>query len=399
MRVTQSLEQTQFLTAINQLESNLSTTQNQISSGQSFTTASQNPVAAGLVTGYNQALAQSQQYDTNSNSAQSSLNTEDSALTQVQNALQSLRDLALEANNSNESPQDLSAIATQATQIQNTLLSLANTQDGSGNYIFAGYSTQSQPFALSSTGATYSGDQGQRQVQIAAGETVVVGDNGDLVFNQIKTGNGTFVASAAAGNTGTGVLGAATVTDPATYTGGTYSIQFTAPNTYQVFDAANNVVATGTYTSGQAIAFAGVQVTLTGQPATNDSFSVAPSTNQSIFTTVQNLVTALQQQGTTSDTGEAQLNNSMNSAINNIDQALTQSQTVQASVGARLNSITTQQSVASSQQVQLQQSISNLQSLDYASAITSLDQQNTTLSAAMQAFTLTQGLSLFKYIQ
>jgi flagellar hook-associated protein 3 FlgL len=399
MRVTQSLEQTQFLTAINQLETNLSTTQNQISSGLSFTTASQNPVAAGLVTGYNQALAQSQQYDTNSNSAQSSLNTEDSALTQVQNALQSLRDLALEANNSNESPQDLSAIATQATQIQNTLLSLANTQDGSGNYIFAGYSTQSQPFALSTTGATYSGDQGQRQVQIAAGETVVVGDNGDLVFNQIKTGNGTFVASAAAGNTGTGVLGAATVTDPATYTGGTYSIDFTAPNTYQVLDAANNVVTSGTYTSGQAIAFAGVQVTLTGQPATNDSFSVAPSTNQSIFTTVQNLVTALQQQGTTSDAGEAQLNNSMNSAINNIDQALTQSQTVQASVGARLNSITTQQSVASSQQVQLQQSISNLQSLDYASAITSLDQQNTTLSAAMQAFTLTQGLSLFKYIQ
>jgi flagellar hook-associated protein 3 FlgL len=399
MRVTQSLEQTQFLTAINQLESNLSTTQNQISSGLAFTTASQNPVGAGLVTGYNQALAQSQQYDTNSNSAQSGLNTEDTALTQMQNALQSLRDLALEANNSNESPQDLSSIATQATQIQNTLLSLANTQDGSGNYIFAGYSTQSQPFALSSTGATYSGDQGQRQVQIAAGETVVVGDNGDLVFNQIKTGNGTFVASAAAGNTGTGVLGAATVTDPTAYTGGTYSIDFTAPNTYQVLDADNNVVTSGTYTSGQAISFAGTQVTLTGQPATGDSFSVAPSTNQSVFTTVQNLVTALQQQDTTSDTGEAQLNNSINSAINNIDQALSQSQTVQSSVGARLNSITTQQSVASSQQVQLQQSITNLQGLDYASAITSLDQQNTTLSAAMQAFTLTQGLSLFKFIQ
>ena len=72
---------------------------------------------------------------------------------------------------------------------------------------------------------------------------------------------------------------------------------------------------------------------------------------------------------------------------------------VQASVGARLNSITPQQSVASSQQVQLQQSISTLQSLDYASAITTLDQQNTTLSAAMQAFTLTQGLSLVKYMQ
>jgi flagellar hook-associated protein 3 FlgL len=399
MRVTQSLEQSQFLTAINQLESNISTTQNQISSGLSFTTAAQNPIAAGLVTDYNQALTQSQQYDTNSSSAQTSLNTEDSALTQMQNSLQSLRDLALEANNSDESPQDLSAIATQATQIQNTLLSIANTQDGNGNFIFGGFSTQAQPFALTTTGATYSGDQGQRQVQIAPGQTVVVGDNGDLVFNQIKTGNGTFQATAAAGNTGTGVVSTATVADPADYTGGTYSIDFTAPNTYQVLDANNNVVTSGTYTSGQAISFAGVQVTLTGQPAAGDSFSVAPSTNQSIFTTVQNLVSALQQQGTTSAAGEAQLNNSINVAINNIDQALNQSETVQSSVGARLNSITTQQSMASDQQVQLQKSISNLQSLDYPTAITSLDEQNTTLSAAMQAFTLTQGLSLFKFIQ
>src|ERR1700678_1627277 len=399
MRVTQSLEQSQFLSAINQLESNLSATQNQISTGLSFTTAAQNPVGAGLVTDYNQALTQSQQFVTNSNSAQTSLNTEDSALTQMQTSLQSLRDLALEANNSSESPQDLSAIATQATQIQNTLLSIGNTQDGNGNFIFAGFSTQTQPFALSATGATYSGDQGQRQVQIAPGQTVPVGDNGDLVFNQIKTGNGIFQATPAAGNTGTGVVSTATVADPADYTGGTYSIDFTAPNTYQVLDANNNVVTSGTFTSGQAISFAGGQATLSGQPAAGDSFSVAPSTNQSVFTTVQNLVSALQQQGTTSGAGEAQLNNSINFAINNIDQALNQSEAVQSSVGARLNTITTQQSMAGDQQVQLQKSISNLQSLDYPTAITSLDEQNTTLSAAMQAFTLTQGLSLFKFIQ
>jgi flagellar hook-associated protein 3 FlgL len=117
-----------------------------------------------------------------------------------------------------------------------------------------------------------------------------------------------------------------------------------------------------------------------------------------MFTTVQNLVTALQQ-NTNTPSGQTQLNNSVNSAINNIDQALTQSQNVQSSVGARLNSITTQQAGAASQQVQLKQTISNLQSLDYPTAITSLDSQQTTLSAAMQAFTLTQGLSLFKYIQ
>jgi flagellar hook-associated protein 3 FlgL len=397
MRVTQGMEQAQFLATINQLESSIATNQNDISSGLSFTTASENPVGAGLVSDYNQVLAQSQQYTTNGNSAQSSLNTEDNALTQLQNQLQSLRSLTLEANNGSESQQDLSAIATQVSQIQQSLVSLANTQDGSGNYIFGGFSTETQPFSLGASGATYSGDQGQRQVQIGPAQTVVVGDNGNLVFNQIKNGNGTVNVTAAAGNTGTGVLGATTVSNPTAYTGGSYTIEFTAPNTYKVVSSTGATVTTGAYTSGQAVAFAGLQVTLSGQPAAGDNFNVAPSGNQSLFTTVQNLVTALGK-GISTPAAQAQLNNSITYAVNGIDQALDHVETVQASVGARLNSITAQQSVATAQQTQLQQSITSVQGLDYASAITTLDSQNTTLSAAMQAFTQTQGLSLFKYL-
>jgi flagellar hook-associated protein 3 FlgL len=396
LRVTQGLDQSQFLAAIQTLESGINLTQNQMSSGKQFTTASQNPTAAGSVNNYTQALAQSQQYATNANSAQTNLNTEDNALTQFQNELQSLRGLALEAGNGVLSNTDRAAIATQAVQIQNSLLSLANTTNGNGEYIFSGFAAQTQPFTLSAAGATYNGDQGQRQIQIAAGQTVADGDNGSTVFNQIKTGNGTFTVSANAGNTGSGIIGATTVSNPAAYDGGTYSINFTAPGTYQVKEGAT-LVTSGTYTDGSTIAFNGVQVTLSGQPVTGDSFSLAPSGYQSVFTTVQNLVTALQT-GVTTPASATSLNNSLNGAINNIDQALANTSDVQASVGGRLNAITTQQSVATSQQTQLQQSISKLQSLDFASAITNLDQQNTTLSAALQAYTLTQGLSLFKYI-
>jgi flagellar hook-associated protein 3 FlgL len=296
------------------------------------------------------------------------------------------------------SSSDRGSIATQAKQIQASLATLANTQDGNGEYLFGGFSSQTQPFTLTASGATYNGDQGNRVVQIAAGQTIADGDNGDAVFNQIKTGNGTFVAAASTINTGTGVLGATTVSAAAgTYDGGTYAINFTAPGTYEVRDSNNGLVTSGSYTDGGSISFRGVQVTLNGAPATGDSFSVAPSTNQSVFTTVQNIVTALQTGGSTSvDT--AKLNNAMAAGINNIDQALNGLSNVRASVGARLNTITTQQSVAGSQQVQLQSSISSLQSLDYASAITTLNQQNTTLSAALQAYSLTQNLSLFKYI-
>ena len=397
MRITESLNQSQFLASLQSLEGGLSTTQNQIASNLSFTTASQNPTAAGSVNNYNQALAQSEQFDTNANSAHTNLTTEDTAMSSVESQLESLRTLALEANNGTTSVTDRAAIATQAVQIQNSLLSLANTTNGNGEYIFGGYKATTQPFTLTSTGAIYNGDQGQRQVQIAAGQTVADGDNGDAVFNQIKTGNGTFAVAAGAANTGDAVVGATTVSSASNYTGTPFSIVFTSPTAYNIEDANQAVVSTGTYTDGGTISYEGTQVTLSGTPAATDSFTVTPSTNQSLFTTVQNLVTALQTvPGTNSNS--APLNNAVASGINNIDQALNQASNIRTSIGGRMNSITTQLSVSSSQQVQLKSSISSLQSLDYASAITALDQQNTTLSAALQAYTMTQGLTLFKYL-
>ncbi len=397
MRITQNLMQTQFLASLGSLESNLAQTQNQISTGLAFTSPAQNPAAAGNVNTYDQLLSQSKQYTTNANSAQTNLNTENNALTQVQSQLQTLRSLALEANSGTMSQQNLSAIATQAAQIQQSLIGTANTQNGNGEYIFAGYASQVQPFSQSATGVAYAGDQGQLQVQIAAGQTIATGDNGNTVFNQIKTGNGTFTVAAAAGNTGSGLIGASTVTNPAAYTGGSYTIQFTAANAYQVLDSTSAVVSSGTYASGQAISFAGLQVTLSGQPATGDSFAVAPSTNQSVFTTVQNLVNSL----TTAAAGplnSTALSNSISGTLNNLDQALSNVSTVQASVGGRLNAITSALSIGTTQQTQLQQSISNLQSLDYPAAITSLTNDQTALSASMQAYTLTAQLTLFKYI-
>ncbi|HEY2685280.1 MAG TPA: flagellar hook-associated protein FlgL [Steroidobacteraceae bacterium] len=399
MRITQGTGQQQFLTAINALDESINQTQGQISANQSFTTASQNPIAAGEVNNYNQTLAQSQQFSTNATGVQANLNTEDSTLSQVQNQLNSLRSLVLEANSGTLTASNRQAIASQAQQIQNSLLTLANTQNGNGEYIFAGYAVQSQPFTLTAAGATYSGDSGVRQVEIAAGQTVANGDSGDTVFNQISTGNGTFTVAANSANTGTGLIGASTVSDPTQYDGGTYTIKFTAPDTYQVLNSANTVVSSGSYQDGTTISFDGLQVALSGAPATGDSFTVAPSTNQSLFSTVQNIVNVLNSGVTTTGGSSTALNNNLAGSINNIDQALAQMSDVRASVGGRLNAITAQQSVATTQQTQLQTSISNLQGLNYAQAITQLDQQNTTLQAALQAYTMTQGLSLFKYIQ
>jgi flagellar hook-associated protein 3 FlgL len=398
MRVTEGTGQQQFLTAIGSLESSISQTQNDISSNESFTSASQNPVAAGEVNTYSQALAQSQQYAANGNTAQSNLNTEGTALTQIVSELQSLRSLALEANSGTVSASNRAGIATQMQQIQNSLLALGNTQNGSGDYIFSGYAAQTQPFSQTATGATYNGDQGVTKVQLAAGQSVATADNGDAVFNQIKNGNGTFSVTANSANSGTGLIGATTVSNAAAYDGGTYQIQFTPAGggAYNIVNSTTlATVSSGTYTDGATISFDGLQIALSGTPATGDSFTLAPSANQSLFTTAQNLVNAVQSGGTSSTA----LSNSITTQISSLDQALTNISDVQASVGGRLNAITTQQSVQTSQQTQLQTSIASLQGLNFASAITQLEQQNTTLQAALQAYTVTQGLTLFKFLQ
>jgi len=397
VRITNSYMQSQFLAAVAQMQSNLAQTQNQISLGQRFTTPSQDPVAAGNVNGYSLALAQSQQFDRNANVAQNRLGLEDNALSQFQSALQSIRDLALQANNSPMSDQDRASIAVQVQQLRDTLLSIANSQDGNGEYLFAGYASQTQPFSLNASGAAYAGDQGQRQLQIAVGQTVADGDNGAAVFQQLPTGNGTFQVTALSGNTGSGVIGATSVVDPSAWDGGTYSITFTSPTAYEVRDASNTLIASGSYTSGQAISFKGVKVNLAGAPAANDGFTVAASSAQGIFTTMQNLLNALGT-ATGSPAGTARLNNAIGTAINNIDRALDQASNVRASVGARLNVIDAQSQLGGNQQLQLKSMISQLQDLDYASALTNLNQQMTSLSAAMQSYTLTQGLSLFKYL-
>jgi len=117
--------------------------------------------------------------------------------------------------------------------------------------------------------------------------------------------------TAAAGNTGSGVIASNAVTNPATWVPGTYTLSFSTPTQYQVTNSGGTVVASGTYTSGTPIAFAGAQVTLTGAPAAGDTFSVGPASaantgdNSNAFAVIDALSAATLNGGTTSLTAVA----------------------------------------------------------------------------------------------
>lgn len=114
-----------------------------------------------------------------------------------------------------------------------------------------------------------------------------------------------------ASNTGGGAISAATITTPANWVPDTYTLAFTTATQYQVTNSAGTVIASGAYTAGAPIAFAGAQVTVNGAPAAGDSFKITPSTaaNSGDNSNVLNMVTALSANtlagGTTSLTSAA----------------------------------------------------------------------------------------------
>ncbi len=164
-----------------------------------------------------------------------------------------------------------------------------------------------------------------------------MGHSGYDVFMDIPQGNGTFVTATGV-RTGAASIDAGNVQNPAAWVRDTYTIRFTSPTAWEVANSANTVVASGVYTSGNQIAFNGVQVSVTGEPATGDTFTVTPAARESIFATIEQLITTVQLPVANS-AGRAELNTQVGAALAQIDQGLDHLLAVRTEIGARLSSI------------------------------------------------------------
>jgi flagellar hook-associated protein 3 FlgL len=408
---TSWMYQQQVSTMLSQQDA-LSQTENEVSTGNAINVPSDNPIGAAQIVGLNHILAENTEYTNNITSANTRLSTESSTLSSVSNLLDSVNDLGLSSINGALSSSDLSNIATELTQYRNQLVQYSNTTDANGNALFAGTSTTTTPFVMnSSTGqVTYAGNDQQSFVSIGQGLQVANGDSGSSLFMNLPAGNGTFVASAGTSNTGTLVVGANSVTDTAAYQAATASgplndtITFGANNTYSVTDAAGNPVTdssgnpiTGTYTAGGSISFDGMSLALSGTPAAGDTVNVQSDTSsntQDVFTTLNNMINALQ----SGQTGAA-LTNTMNQQLESLGQAMSSVSSTTVAVGSRLDTLQQQQSSYSDLGVTYQTALTDVQNVDITTAISNLSLQSTALQASQQVFAKVQGTSLFNYLQ
>ena len=403
IRISTSWMYQQSLSSILNQQSATAVTQNQVSSGQRINLASDDPGGATQVVSLNHVLADAAQYTSNINDANARLSTESSTLASFNSLLNQARSMAIQGINGTLSNADRQDMATQLGQIRAQMVQLANTTDANNNALFAGTSTTTTPFVLNSDGSvTYNGNSDNQMTAIGSGLRIPNSDAGSGLFMNIPAGNGSFVASAAAGNTGSLLVGANSVTNTTAWNAATaagpvnYAITFDAAGNWTASDVnhGNATVATGTYKDGGSISFNGMSIALSGTPAAGDSVSVQSGQTQNVFATLTNMVNALNDTGS----NNAQLSNTLSRQIESLDQAQNQVSATQTDVGGRLNRLTQQQSNYSNLTLTYQTVLSGVQDTNLASAISQLSLQSTALQASMQTFAKMQGMSLFNYI-
>jgi flagellar hook-associated protein 3 FlgL len=371
--------------------------QNQIATGKRIRTPADDPTGAVRAAELDRLLSESSQHARNSDVATNRLSLEEQTLGDVTSLLQRVRDLTVQGNNATVDAAGRQTIATEIKARLDELLSLANHKDANGEYLFAGFKTLTQPFGNVGTSVQYFGDQGTRALQVGPSQTVVDGHSGYEVFMDVPQGNGTFYTRATATNTGTGIIDTGSVTNPTAWVSSTYTITFTSPTTYEVRNATSALVSSGTYTSSGAITFNGAQVTVTGAPATNDTFTVGPSASEDMFTTLNKLVATLNRPGVpTSDS--AQFSTEMGAALTQLDSALDHVSSVRSAVGARLSVLQSTADGRADTDLELKQSLSQLRDLDYADAVTKLNVQLVGLQAAQSSYAKLSQLSLFNFL-
>ena len=176
---------------------------------------------------------------------------------------------------------------------------------------------------------------------------------------------------------------------------------------YSIYDPTGGATTPQPFTAGQAISLKtnsvppvdfGSQVVVTGTPKVGDSFTVTPSTSQSIFQTVQNMIGILRSPVVSSTYSATQLANDLAGQLSNIDQAMSQVSDVLAIVGANERELDALSSTSSDLVIQYTATISDIQGLDYNQTYSDYTRQQVNLEAAQKSFVKIAGLSLFDYI-
>lgn len=187
MRISTAMMYQQNMRGITNSQSEWLRYGEQMSTGKRVTKPSDDPIAASQAVVLSQAQAQNSQYALARTFATQKISLEENVLGQVTTAIQSAQERIVNAGNGTLSDDDRASLATDLEGIRNQILNLANSTDGNGRYIFAGYKTDSAPFSGGANSITYTGGSTSVTQSVDASRTMTVGHLGSQIFESLTS--------------------------------------------------------------------------------------------------------------------------------------------------------------------------------------------------------------------
>ncbi|SER08024.1 flagellar hook-associated protein 3 FlgL [Amphritea atlantica] len=393
---------------INNANSSLFKTQQQLSTGKRILQPSDDPVATAQLIKLDKEISKTDKFQDNIVVSRRRLNLEETTLDAVNNATQRIKELAIQANSGAVNDNDRTLIASELKELESQLFGLLNTQDTQGEYLFSGYKGFDAAYRYDGATDSYvfNGDEGSRSIQVGPNANIVSTDSGFNIFENVPS---QLALVPATGNEFSGRI----ITDFGTFgeftdSRGPATVTFdTVAGTYSVTDAQGDPVFGGnpaaeltdiSYQQGDTIEFEGLSLVI-DSPADGAVVIETETQRTNVLNMVHQLNAALTSINTVGDPqGTERLNEAVNRALLQIDSIESKNIQVRGSIGARMNTLDAQESVNEEYKLYTNEAQSSLQDLDYNDAISRFTLQQTTLNAAYASFAKIQNLSLFNYI-
>jgi flagellar hook-associated protein 3 FlgL len=191
MKISTSLYFDRSTQMLSNVQSNLTKTQEQLSTGKQIVSPSDAPDKAALVTRLDSTLARQQSYLDNLKSVNIRLTAEETALQNTSDVMYRIKELATQAANDTLSVQDRKGIAMEIGTLKDQILSLANSQDSNGNYLFSGSRVGEPAFSKDSNDRVlYQGDQARMKVDVGDSRRMNLNMPGSDVFTRVVRDDG-----------------------------------------------------------------------------------------------------------------------------------------------------------------------------------------------------------------
>jgi len=185
MRISTQMMYEQNMRGITDSQSRWLSYGEQMSTGKRVNRPSDDPIAASQAIVLSQSQSQNSQFALARTFATQKVSLEDNVLTQVNTAISSVREKLVYASNGTLSDDDRLSLATDIQGIRDQLMNLANTTDGNGRFIFAGYKTESAPFDAA-TGEYRGGAEAITQ-QVDTARNMAISHTGQQIFESITS--------------------------------------------------------------------------------------------------------------------------------------------------------------------------------------------------------------------